>query len=67
MMKFKSLVLPLITSLCLLAFSYFSLVIGTSAVGFVILAVVLSITALLFSYKSSFSKHPAAYSTEAKS
>ncbi|MCF2856685.1 hypothetical protein L1286_04340 [Pseudoalteromonas sp. SMS1] len=67
MMTCKSLALPLITSLCLFAFSYFSVVIGASAVGFVVLALSLFGGAVLFGYKSSLSKHTATYTSEAKS
>ncbi|KZN28977.1 hypothetical protein N480_09420 [Pseudoalteromonas luteoviolacea S2607] len=66
-MTFKNLALPLITSFCLLAFSYFSMQIGTSAVGFAVVALCLFVLALIHNFKASTVKRSTPYAAEVKS
>ncbi|MBQ4811816.1 hypothetical protein J8M20_10735 [Pseudoalteromonas luteoviolacea] len=66
-MTFKNLALPFITSFCLLAFSYFSVQIGSSALGFIILALSLLVAAGIHNFNVSTAKETTPYSTEVKS
>ncbi|KZX01607.1 hypothetical protein JL49_04405 [Pseudoalteromonas luteoviolacea] len=66
-MTFKNLALPFITSFCLLAFSYFSVQIGTSAVGFTVLALSLLVAAVIHNFKASTARRSTSCTAEVKS
>ncbi|ESP92622.1 hypothetical protein [Pseudoalteromonas luteoviolacea] len=62
-MAFKSLVLSLITSLSLLAFSYLSNLLGHGGIGFILLAVLLFTLSIFSVLKSSPNKAQKSQST----
>ncbi|MBQ4837646.1 hypothetical protein [Pseudoalteromonas luteoviolacea] len=62
-MAFKSLVLSLITSLSLLAFSYLSNLLGHGGTGFILLAVILFTLSVFSVLKSSPNKAQKSQST----